>query len=238
MDLQEYGEFLMKNKSGSIVAIEPKTGRVFALISSPDYDPGLLVGRIRFGEFCETTGRSSSEPLFNRALMASYPPGSTFKPVSGLIGLQENVITPSTMFYCNNGYLFVACHSHVSPLNIIGAIKNSCNAYFCQVFRRVLENPHYLTVPAAYDKWKNFLSEFGFGSTLGTDFVNEKPGFIPAGTYYDKYYGKNKWKALNIISLSIGQGEIEATPSTNSKYDCGYRKQGLLFQSTYCQISW
>jgi penicillin-binding protein 2 len=144
--------------------------------------------------------------------MASYPPGSTFKPINGLIGLQENVISPSTIFSCSNGYLFVTCHTHESPLDLAGAIKNSCNAYFCQVFRRVLENPEYLTLSAAYSKWKNYLSEFGFGSTLGTDFVNELPGFIPAGSYYDKIHGKNKWKALNIISLSIGQGEIGTTP--------------------------
>jgi penicillin-binding protein 2 len=211
VDLQEYGEFLMNNKSGSIVAIEPKTGEVLALVSSPNYDPGLLVGRIRSENFAKLQA-DTLEPIFNRALMASYPPGSTFKPINGLIGLQENVISPSTIFYCNNGYLFVGCHTHKSPLNLIGAIKNSCNAYFCQVFRRVLENPEYLSAPAAYGKWKNYLSEFGFGGTLGTDFVNEKGGFIPAGSYYDRFYGKNKWKALNIISLSIGQGEIGTTP--------------------------
>jgi penicillin-binding protein 2 len=144
--------------------------------------------------------------------MASYPPGSTFKPVIGLIGLQENVITPSTLFACHNGYLTVACHTHESPLNLEGAIKNSCNAYFCQVFRRVLENPLYPDVPAAYEKWKNYIDEFGFGSTLGTDFVNELPGFIPARTFYDRLHKTTKWKALNIISLGIGQGEIGATP--------------------------
>lgn len=211
MDLQEYGELLLQNKSGSIVAIEPQSGEVLALVSSPNYDPGLLVGRIRSENFSKLQA-DSLEPLFNRALMASYPPGSTFKPLSGLIGLQENVISPSTMFYCNKGYLFVACHSHESPLNLVSAIKNSCNAYFCQVFRRVLENPQYLSVPDAYGKWKNYLSEFGLGNTLGTDFVNELPGFVPAGSYYDRYYGKNKWKALNIISLGIGQGEMGTTP--------------------------
>ena len=211
MDLQEYGELLLQNKSGSIVAIEPQSGEVLALVSSPNYDPGLLVGRIRSENFSKLQA-DSLEPLFNRALMASYPPGSTFKPLSGLIGLQENVISPSTMFYCNNGYLFVSCHSHESPLNLVSAIKNSCNAYFCQVFRRVLENPQYLSVPDAYGKWKNYLSEFGLGNTLGTDFVNELPGFVPAGSYYDRYYGKNRWKALNIISLGIGQGEMGTTP--------------------------
>lgn len=211
MDLQEYGEFLMQNKSGSIVAIEPKTGEVLTLVSSPNYDPGLLVGRIRSENFAKLQA-DTLNPLFNRALMASYPPGSTFKPINGLIGLQENVISPSTMFYCNNGYLFVACHTHESPLDLEGAIKNSCNAYFCQVFRKVLENPYYSSVSAAFEKWRKYLSEFGFGSTLGSDFVNELPGFIPTLNYYDRFYGKGRLKALNIISLAIGQGEIGTTP--------------------------
>jgi penicillin-binding protein 2 len=211
MDLQEYGEYLMQNKSGSIVAIEPETGEVLALVSTPNYDPGLLVGRIRSENFSKLQ-TDTLEPLFNRALMASYPPGSTFKPVIGLIGLQENVITPSTLFACNNGYMMVGCHTHQSPLALEGAIKNSCNAYFCQAFRRVLENPAYPDVPAAYDQWKKYINEFGFGSTLGTDFVNELSGFIPARTFYDKLHKTTKWKALNIISLAIGQGEIGTTP--------------------------
>jgi penicillin-binding protein 2 len=211
MDLQAYGEYLMQNKSGSIVAIEPETGEVLALVSTPNYDPGLLVGRIRSENFSRLQS-DTLQPLFNRALMASYPPGSTFKPVIGLIGLQENVITPSTTFACHNGYLFVGCHTHESPLDLAGAIKNSCNAYFCQTFRRELENPAYPDAPAAYDKWKQYINEFGFGGTLGTDFVNELPGFIPARTYYDKLQKTTKWKALNVISLGIGQGEIGTTP--------------------------
>jgi penicillin-binding protein 2 len=210
-DLQDYGEFLMQNKSGSIVAIEPKTGEVLTLVSSPNYDPGLLVGRIRSENFSKLQA-DSTQPLFNRALMASYPPGSTFKPINGLIGLQENVISSSTLFACHNGYLFVDCHSHESPLDLEGAIKNSCNAYFCQTFRRILENPAYVSVPDAFVKWKSYLTEFGFGNTLGTDFVNELPGFIPDRTYYDKYHKTTNWKALNIISLAIGQGEIGTTP--------------------------
>lgn len=211
MDLQAYGEYLMQNKSGSIVAIEPETGEVLALVSTPNYDPGLLVGRIRSENFSRLQA-DTLEPLFNRALMASYPPGSTFKPVIGLIGLQENVITPYTTLACHNGYLFVSCHTHASPLDLAGAIKNSCNAYFCQTFRRELENPAYPDVPAAYDKWKQYINQFGLGGTLGTDFVNELPGFIPARTYYDRMQKTTKWKALNIISLGIGQGEIGATP--------------------------
>jgi penicillin-binding protein 2 len=156
LDLQEYGEKLMKNKRGSIVAIEPETGEVLSLVSTPDYDPGLLVGRVR-GENFALLSADTLKPLFNRALMANYPPGSTFKPINGLIALQEGVITPYTLFGCSNGYLFVACHSHRSPLNLQDAIMISCNGYFCQAYRRVLENPRYNSVFEAYDKWKGYL---------------------------------------------------------------------------------
>jgi penicillin-binding protein 2 len=228
MDLQEYGEFLMRNKSGSIVAIEPKTGEILTLVSSPNYDPELLVGRIRSENFVKLYS-DTLNPLFNRAFMASYPPGSTFKPINGLIGLQEKVITPGTMFACNKGYLFISCHTHESPLNLEGAIKNSCNAYFCQVFRRVLENPEYSSVPAAYEKWRKYLTEFGFGNTLGSDFVNELPGLIPTINYYDRLYGKDRLKALNIISLAIGQGEIGTTPLQMANMTAAIANRGYYF---------
>ncbi len=211
MDLQEYGELLMKNKTGSIVAIEPETGEVLALVSSPAYDPSLLVGRVRSENYVRLSA-DTMLPLFNRALMAAYPPGSTFKTLNGLIGLQEGVVTPSTEFGCNNGYLFVGCHSHSSPLNFIHAVSNSCNSYFCQTFRRILENPAYPSLYAAFDQWKEYLNEFGFGVKLGTDFVNDLPGFIPSVSYFDKYHGRNGWRALTVISLAIGQGEILTTP--------------------------
>ena len=229
LDLQEYGELLMKNKKGSIVAIEPKTGEVLSLISAPDYDPALLVGRVRSENFAKLQSDSVLQPLFNRALMASYPPGSTFKPINGLIGLQEGVITPETLFECHRGYLFVACHVHPSPLNIVGAIGNSCNAYFCQTYRRVLENPAYNTIGAAYDKWREYLSEFGFGNKLGTDFVNELKGFIPTTDYFDKYYGKNRWKALTVISMAIGQGEVGATPLQMANMTAAIANRGYFY---------
>jgi penicillin-binding protein 2 len=155
MDLQEYGELLMRNKSGSIVALEPKTGEVLALVSSPNYDPNLLVGRIRSENFARLSADTAQLPLFNRALQAKYPPGSTFKPINGLIGLQEKVITPSTLFGCNRGYLFIDCHSHSSPLDLMHGISNSCNSYFCQTYRRILENPAYPTIEAAYTNGKS-----------------------------------------------------------------------------------
>ncbi|MEI6047532.1 MAG: penicillin-binding protein 2 [Bacteroidota bacterium] len=228
LNLQEYGELLMKNKKGSIVAIEPKTGEVLALVSSPNYNPDLLVGRIRSDNFANLSA-DTLKPLFNRALMASYPPGSTFKPINGLIALQEQVITPSTLFGCDHGYLFVSCHSHASPLNLEGAIMNSCNSYFCQAYRRILENAKYLSVSAAYEKWKGYLNEFGLGSKLGTDFVNELPGFIPAVSYYNKYYGKNRWKALTVISMAIGQGEIGTTPLQMANLTAAIANRGYYY---------
>lgn len=229
MDLQEYGEKLMRNKTGSIVALEPKTGEVLALVSTPNYDPGLLVGRIRSENFAKLSADSVWKPLFNRALQAKYPPGSTFKPINGLIGLQENVITPSTTFGCNHGYLFVACHSHSSPLDLIHGISNSCNSYFCQTYRRILENPKYPTISDAYSKWKGYLNEFGFGKKLGIEFTNELSCLIPSPAYFDKYYGKNKWKALTVISMAIGQGEIETTPLQMANMTAAIANRGYYY---------
>lgn len=229
LDLQAYGELLMKNKRGSVVAIEPKTGEVLALVSAPNYDPSLLVGRIRSENYSKLLGDTLVKPLFNRALMASYPPGSTFKPITGLIGLQEGVINEDTHFGCSNGYLFVDCHSHESPLNIEGAIKNSCNSYFCQSFRKVLENQHYGSISEAFNKWRSYLTEFGFGSKLGTDFVNELAGFIPTPAYYDRYHGVNKWKALTVISMAIGQGEVGTTPLQMANMTAAIANRGYYF---------
>ena len=228
IDLQEYGEQLMTNKRGSIVAIEPKTGEVLTLVSAPNFDPGLLVGRIRSDNFSRLSA-DTIKPLFNRALMASYPPGSTFKPINGLIALQEQVITPGTLFGCSNGYLFVGCHSHASPLNLEAAIMNSCNGYFCQAYRRTLENTHYKSVTEAYEKWRGYLSQFGLGSRLGTDFVNELPGFIPTTGYFDRYYGKDRWKALTVISMAIGQGEIGTTPLQMANMTAAIANRGFYY---------
>jgi penicillin-binding protein 2 len=228
LDLQAYGEQLMKNKRGSIVAIEPKTGEVLTLVSTPNYDPALLVGRVRSDNY-SILSADTLKPLFNRALMASYPPGSTFKPIIGLIGLQEGVITPATQFACHNGYLFVACHSHPSPLSLIPAIGTSCNAYFCQTYRRVLENPAYNTITDAYNQWRKYLSEFGFGNKLGTDFVNELSGFIPSSEYFDKFYGKNRWKALTVISMGIGQGEVGTTPLQMANMTAAFANRGYFY---------
>jgi penicillin-binding protein 2 len=229
MDLQEYGEMLMRNKTGSIVALEPKTGEVLTLVSSPNYDPALLVGRVRSENFAKLSADTLNLPLFNRAIQAKYPPGSTFKPINGLIGLAEGVITPSTMFGCSNGYLFVGCHSHSSPLDLVHGISNSCNSYFCQTFRRILENPRYGSVSEAYTRWKEYLNEFGFGKKLGIELTNELPGLVPSPAYFDKYYGKNRWKALTVISMSIGQGEIETTPLQMANMTAAIANRGYYY---------
>jgi len=229
MDLQAYGELLMKNKTGSIVALEPKTGEVLTLVSSPNYDPALLVGRVRSENFARLSADTVNQPLFNRAIQAKYPPGSTFKPINGLIGLAENVIDPSTTFGCNRGYLFVGCHAHSSPLDLVHGISNSCNSYFCQTFRRILENPKYGSVSEAYSKWKEYLNEFGFGKKLGIELTNELSGLVPSPAYFDKYYGKNKWKALTVISMSIGQGEIETTPLQMANMTAAIANRGYYY---------
>jgi len=232
-DLQEYGEKLMQNKTGSIVAIEPRTGEILALVSSPNFDPSLLVGRVRSENFSKLQADTVLKPLFNRAFMASYPPGSTFKPINGLIALQEKVIVPSTEFGCSNGYhagpITVGCHSHHSPLDLKNAVSNSCNSYFCQAFRRILENPQYGSISEAFDKWKGYLNEFGFGKKLGSEFPNELNGVIPSSAYFDRYYKKGGWKALTVISLAIGQGEIGTTPLQMANMTAAIANRGYYY---------
>lgn len=232
-DLQEYGEKLMQNKTGSIVAIEPKTGEILALVSSPNYDPSLLVGRVRSENFSRLQADTALKPLWNRASMASYPPGSTFKPINGLIALQEKVILPSTEFGCSNGYhagsLTVGCHSHRSPLDLKDAIAYSCNSYFCQAYRRILENPRYGTVAEAYDKWKSYLDEFGFGKKMGTEFSNELNGILKSSEYFDSYHKKGGWKALTVISMAIGQGELGTTPIQMANMTAAIANRGYYY---------
>ncbi|MFO7655967.1 MAG: penicillin-binding transpeptidase domain-containing protein [Bacteroidales bacterium] len=214
-DLQEYGEKLMKNFKGSVVALEPSTGEILVFISSPFYNPSLLIGRQRTQNYLMLQ-KDTLQPIFNRPLMANYPPGSTFKTINGLIGLQEKVIDVHSKFYCDMGYysgrVRVGCHNHRSPLDFREGIQNSCNAYYCNVFRRIIEDPKYGNVTEAYNNWRRHVMSFNLGSKLNSDFTNELRGFIAPSTYYDKYYGKNGWKALTIISLAIGQGEILNTP--------------------------
>ena len=214
-NLQDYGELLMNNKVGSIVAIEPATGEILAMVSSPGYDPSLLVGRIR-SENYQRLSQDTIKPLFDRALMAQYPPGSTFKVINALVGLQEEVVGYHTEYSCYGGYqapgIRVGCHLHSSPLNLPRAIQNSCNAYFCNVFRNILDDKDFPSVTDAFNNWRRHVMSFGFGNRLGSDFPNELPGNIPDAAYYDRYYGANRWKSLTLISMAIGQGELLTTP--------------------------
>ncbi len=214
-DLQEYGEMLMNNKIGSIVAIEPSSGEVLSLVSSPSYKPSLLVGRQRSINYPKLI-QDTLKPLFNRALMASYPPGSTFKTINGLIGLQEGVLFPWTSYSCNLGYysggVHVSCHAHDSPLQLIGAVKNSCNAYFCNTYRSILDDPKFNDIHDSFENWRKHLISFGLGQKLGLDLTNELAGFIPKAAYFDRIYGEKGWSSLTVISLSIGQGELGLTP--------------------------
>lgn len=217
MKLQEYGEMLMKNKKGSIVAIEPKTGEVLCIVSSPSYDPNLMVGRNRSSNYLKLLRDSINKPLFNRALMATYPPGSTFKMANALIALQEGVIEPTTKFTCDHGFVFgnlrVGCHNHPSPTDVISSVQYSCNAYYCKVFRQIIDNrKKYKNTREAYNKWREYVLNMGFGVTYDTDLPYELRGNVPTAEYYDRYHGKNRWKSLSIISLAIGQGEMGTTP--------------------------
>lgn len=215
IDLQNLGEQLMLNKIGSVVAIEPSTGEILALVSSPGYDPALLVGIPRTNNYVNLL-LDSLKPLFNRALMAQYPPGSTFKTINALIGLQERTITPHTRFGCQSGYYAgrfkVGCHAHRSPLDLTESIQMSCNAYYCNVFRGLLDAPKFGSVGVAYDSWRRHLVSMGFANKTGSDFPNELSGSIPKRSYYDRLYGKDRWKSLTVISLAIGQGELAITP--------------------------
>ena len=215
IDLQAYGEELMRNKVGSIVAIEPSTGEILALVSSPSYDLSTLIGKER-GENYAKLLQDPLKPLLDRPMMARYPPGSTFKTVNSLIFQQEGVISKDTRYPCNHGYTVgrfrLGCHGHASPIDLSNAISNSCNAYYCYAFRAMLDDKRYGSIYQAFDEWKKSIVSFGFGYKLGVDFPNENRGFIPNTDTYDNIYGKNRWRSLGIVSISIGQGEILATP--------------------------
>ena len=211
--LQAYGERLMQNKKGSIVAIKPSTGEILALVTSPAYDPNLLVGRIRSHNY-NLLYNDTLKPLFNRALLAMYPPGSTFKPLMALIGQQEGVLSESTRYACaGESALPIKCsHNHESPLNLVHSIEQSCNPYYWNVFRSVIDNPKYGSVREAFIRWRQYLLSFNLGKTFGSDLLVERSGNVPLPEYYDKYFGKNVWRAMTIRSLSIGQGELLVTP--------------------------
>ena len=212
--LQQYGQQLMKGRTGSLVAIEPSTGEILALVSSPGIDVDVLAD---MGANYDKLIHDPGKPLFNRTVQASYPPGSVFKLVCGLIGMQEGVLSPSMRYSCSRGYVYapgkkLGCHEHRSPLSFTEAVRMSCNAYFCNVFKNVLENKKYGSTAEAFDAWESYVRAFGFGSKLGTDYPGELGGHIPTSSYYDRVYGRGHWRFSSVVSLSIGQGEIGATP--------------------------
>ncbi|MBD5181948.1 MAG: penicillin-binding protein 2 [Bacteroidales bacterium] len=213
MDLQEYGERLMAGKIGAIVAIEPKTGEVLCLVTSPNYDPSLLVGKQRGRNYAELV-RNPYKPLYDRAIQGAYPPGSTFKPTQGLIFLQEGVVTTSTVYPCYRGYvngLRVGCHAHGSPIPLKPALGTSCNAYFCWGFKNMIDKRG-STPSKQFEKWKNYIVEMGYGYKLGIDLPSESRGFIPNSEFYSSSFRGANWSGNSIISVSIGQGEVLATP--------------------------
>lgn len=215
IELQMLGERLLEGKIGSIVAIEPSTGEVLCLVSSPTYDPRLMVGRNRGKNHLEMA-RNPWKPLLNRAIMGTYPPGSTFKTTQALTFLQEGIITTGTSYSCVGGFsyrgLHVGCHGHPSPLSLVPAIATSCNGYFCWgLYYMIGARQKYGSVQKAMNTWRDYMVSMGFGYTLGIDLPGEKRGMIPNAGYYDKAY-RGSWNGLTIISIAIGQGEVTATP--------------------------
>ncbi|NND77326.1 MAG: penicillin-binding protein 2 [Flavobacteriales bacterium] len=227
IELQAYGERLMENKRGSIVAIEPSTGEVLCIVNNPDYDPNLLVGRIRSKNY-RMLRNDTLKPLFNRALQAQYPPGSTFKLIQALIGLQDGTLDLNTYYSCNGGYFFgrrrLGCHSHRSPVGLNYSISTSCNAYYCNVFKDYLDS--HSNTEEGYLNWRNYLSKFGIGNKLGIDLPSEQSGILKEPSFYDKYYGKGVWKPHTIISLAIGQGELGVTPLQMANYASAIANRG------------
>ncbi|MEE0978457.1 MAG: penicillin-binding protein 2 [Muribaculaceae bacterium] len=216
LELQQYVESLMVNKIGAVVAIEPATGEILALVSSPTYDPRKLVGRQR-GEGYRELVNNPYKPLYDRSIMACYPPGSTFKPTQGLILLQEGIINLQTTYPCYHGFisggLRVGCHSHGSPLPLKPALQTSCNAFFCWGLKGMIDKrSKYGSSADAFEVWKHHLVSMGYGYKLGVDLPGEKRGFLPNAQFYNKIYGEGHWSANTIISIAIGQGEILATP--------------------------
>ncbi len=214
--LQEYGEMLMRNKKGAIVAIEPSTGEILCLVSSPTYDPNLLVGgKERAKNFSKLYSDSINVPLFNRALQAMYPPGSVFKLIDALIGQNERVLFEKTGYPCAMGYPPMGgkpkCHAH-PPVDLRGSVAHSCNSYYSYVFRSIVDQPKFKKFTEGYNYWREQVMSFGPGTNLGTDLPYDKPGNVPSEKYYNKVFGVNGWRSNTIVSLGIGQAELTLVP--------------------------
>ena len=229
-ELQALAEYLLEGKVGSVVAIEPSTGEILVMASSPTFDPDQLVGRERGNNYMKLMN-DPRQPLFNRAVRSQYPPGSTFKLVNALIALQEGTLTPETRYPCASGYnvgRFMKCHGHPSPINLSEAIQTSCNPYFAFTFRNLLDNKKYGGVKNGYDVWYDYVRSFGFGRTLHSDFSNEQAGIIRDRAYYDRVY-KERWNSLTVVSLSIGQGEIGVSMLQMANFYATIANRGYYF---------
>ncbi len=233
--LQKYGEELLMNKRGGIVALEPATGEILALVTAPNYDPSLLVGRERSKNFTKLWYDTISRPLFDRVLQGEYPPGSPFKTLIALIGLQEEIIDTQEKIYCYGGYNYggkkkLGCHHHKTPLSMIGGIANSCNSYFCTIYRRSIEK--YPTPQKGIDNWRKHLESFGLGDYLGYDLPAGKRGLIPSSNFYNKWYQypKYKWYATATISNAIGQGEVLLTPMQMVNFTAAIANRGWYYK--------
>lgn len=232
IDLQKYGELLMNGKRGSVVALEPSTGEILALVTSPNYDPNLMVGRDRTKNYSLLYSDSINKPLYDRALLAQYPPGSTFKVLDALIGLQEGVIDHHTTYYCRHGFHFgrlnVGCHCpYGSAISLRNSISKSCNNYYCQVFKSVIEK--YPTPQIGMDAWSEHVKSFGLGKFLNNDLPTGRKGFVPNADYYDKAFGYTGWKAVSAISLGIGQGELLVTPVQLANMTAAVANRGFYY---------
>ena len=231
-DLQEYGEKLFANKTGGLVAIDPQTGEILACISAPAYNPNLLVGRERSKNYGKLL-KDPLQPLFNRALMAYYPPGSTFKLINDLIALQEGCLTPEKTYPCPGGYHMsshtVKCDARHGSISLRAAIQHSCNTYHCYVFRSIVDQPKYATTEIGYNHWRDHVLTFGVGKRLYSDLPNELRGMVPTVKYYDKVFGKGHWRSSTCVSLGIGQGELGITPIQMANVMCIVANRGFYY---------
>lgn len=231
--LQAYGEKLMQNKRGGIVAIEPATGEVLALVNAPSYDPSILVGRKRSYNYRKLANDTLAKPLFDRGLLAQYPPGSPFKTLNALIALQEEAITPKTKHRCNLGHYyargaFMECHCRRGTRNdLLSAIYKSCNTYFSHTYKAIIEK--YPTPEEGVDQWKEHLKSFGLGNYLGYDLSIGRPGHVPGAAYYNRAYNNGGWKAPTIISNAIGQGELLTTPIQLANFTAAIANRGFYY---------
>ena len=235
-ELQQYGEALMKGKRGGIVAIEPETGEILSLISMPSYNPNLMVGRMRTKHSSAFFNDSINKPMYDRTLLAQYAPGSPFKMIQGLVGLQEGIITPETFFYCHHGHRygagkkdFMACHCDIvnSPIKLRRGIAKSCNSYFSNVYRKIIEK--YQSAPEGMDAWSKHVKSFGLGNFLGYDLPQGRPGLIPDASLYNSWYPGGRWRASYTISNAIGQGQILTTPIQLANMTAAIANRGYYY---------